>query len=337
MATQWYYRNGGEERGPVPFRELIDLVRAGTVDEADLVRSSWKLDWQRADSVVGLFHMAGRSAEDLARLGAAPPPPEPGPVAAGSLAGSATPEIEELVERPGWMKRLFSLSGVRKSAPAEIPILGPPAVESAAQAAASDALDSPGSHSPIAALAPELAPCAPSATGSATDAWSSAVGEALDQIDQHAARRRPEAGRWGRLRGRISRFFAGVRRSAQSPWLRPALRIICALVGANLVAFAVENWSRQQSLRSERRSIVHERQIAAGIRVRPQAGPDRSRTATATSSPRRFPLVGECGRGKYLSLLFGLAVATGAAVYAGGWWLESFIAGCFRTRARGVA
>src|SRR5258708_5801463 len=36
MATQWHYQSGGgEERGPVSFRELVELVRSGAVTEAD--------------------------------------------------------------------------------------------------------------------------------------------------------------------------------------------------------------------------------------------------------------------------------------------------------------
>ena len=74
MATQWYFQASGQEGGPVAFRELIELVRSGTLTEADLVRSSWKTEWQPANSVVGLFYMAGRSPEELTRLNATPRP-----------------------------------------------------------------------------------------------------------------------------------------------------------------------------------------------------------------------------------------------------------------------
>lgn len=60
MASQWYLRLGEEELGPIPYPELIELVRQGTVGESDLVRREWPGDWQRADSVVGLFYMARR-------------------------------------------------------------------------------------------------------------------------------------------------------------------------------------------------------------------------------------------------------------------------------------
>ena len=60
MASEWYYRLGDREMGPIAYRELIQLVRDGTVREEDLVRGEWPSDWQRADSVVGLFHMAHR-------------------------------------------------------------------------------------------------------------------------------------------------------------------------------------------------------------------------------------------------------------------------------------
>ncbi len=68
MATQCYTPTEGEEAGPVAFSDLVDRVRSGTMTESDLVRSSWNADWQRADTVVGLFHMAKRSSEELAHL-----------------------------------------------------------------------------------------------------------------------------------------------------------------------------------------------------------------------------------------------------------------------------
>src|SRR5262245_12796459 len=86
MATQWYFQAGGEENGPVAFRELIELVRSGTLTEADLVRSSWKAEWQPAASVVGLLYMAGRSPEELTRLNAT---------------GDPEPALEEIAAAPG--------------------------------------------------------------------------------------------------------------------------------------------------------------------------------------------------------------------------------------------
>src|SRR6266478_2157171 len=107
MATQWYYLGAGEERGPVAFRELIELVRSGTVTETDLVRSSWMADWQRAYSVVGLFHMAGRSPEELAQANA--PPMES--IVAEAPADVAALDADDATDRPGWTMRLSSVTG----------------------------------------------------------------------------------------------------------------------------------------------------------------------------------------------------------------------------------
>lgn len=60
MATRWRYRLSGREFGPVAFRELVSLVRNGTLRPDDLVRGEWEDDWHPAATVVGLFHMAQR-------------------------------------------------------------------------------------------------------------------------------------------------------------------------------------------------------------------------------------------------------------------------------------
>jgi len=306
MATQWHYQTGGEELGPVSFRELIELVRSGTVTESDLVRSSWKPDWQRADSVVGLFHMAGRSADDLARLDTAAGPamsdaPPPEPVLADAAAEITTSPAEESVERPGWMKRLFSLSGFRQGPPAEIQMLGPRPVESSAATTAGDAGPAAANARPAESLAPELAGFVSADSNSADSPWSSAVGEALDHIEQRAGAVRPAVGRWGRLTQRVARVFATARGAGQSSWARPAFRLVCAIVCANLVAFAVESWSAEEALRFP-----------------------VSKTALGQDADaRHFPFLGKCGPGEYLFLTFDLMLVTGAAAWFAARWLDS--------------
>jgi len=66
MATQWYWREGDVDRGPVSFRELVAMVRDRALVEEALVRPHYLPEWQEAASVVGLFYMAGR-ADALAR------------------------------------------------------------------------------------------------------------------------------------------------------------------------------------------------------------------------------------------------------------------------------
>jgi hypothetical protein len=62
MATQWYWRDGEQTKGPVSFQELAGMVRDLCLNEDDLVRPSYskETDWQTTDSVVGLYHMAER-------------------------------------------------------------------------------------------------------------------------------------------------------------------------------------------------------------------------------------------------------------------------------------
>lgn len=60
MATQWYWREQGNEKGPVTFKELIAMVQDRALNEEDEVRDQYSTSWQSAESVVGLFYMARR-------------------------------------------------------------------------------------------------------------------------------------------------------------------------------------------------------------------------------------------------------------------------------------
>ncbi len=52
MATEWFYKTTGDERGPVQFRELVALARSGAVTRADFVRSTWHKEWQPAETIL---------------------------------------------------------------------------------------------------------------------------------------------------------------------------------------------------------------------------------------------------------------------------------------------
>jgi len=311
MAQQWYFQSHGEQFGPIAFRELVELVRTGVVNEGDLVRSSWKVEWQAAESVVGLFHMAGRSPEDLARL-YAPPPVSPPPVAELPIDSD-----EEAAERPDWMARLFEADAPHgATTQGGIPILGPApgSAEQTGESPAGDvarAIDEPASVVPRGSmtakptgesLPPELAAYWSSpAPGSLL---SEAIESAVAAADQRRAANSP------RKAGRISRFFSrflGSFRGRLAPdgqgtsLVRSALRIVPAIVCANLVAFAIENWSAQEALRFPSREAVTRQQPAV----------------------RKFPLIGECGNGEYMFLMFDLMLVSGAATYYAAGWLES--------------
>lgn len=58
MASQWYCQVLGEELGPIPWPDLVEMVRSGTVGRSDLVRREASGPWEQAEKVVGLFRAA---------------------------------------------------------------------------------------------------------------------------------------------------------------------------------------------------------------------------------------------------------------------------------------
>src|SRR5437870_321391 len=91
MASQYFIQRAGEESGPFGFKELVTFVRDGKLVHSDQVRFSWTHDWQRADSLVGLFHMAQKSSEELAQ-------PEAPPAGTNSdQIGARPPLADELI------------------------------------------------------------------------------------------------------------------------------------------------------------------------------------------------------------------------------------------------
>lgn len=55
MATQWFCKIMGDERGPMTAVELHQLARAGGLAIDDLVRKHADGTWVRAENVIGLF------------------------------------------------------------------------------------------------------------------------------------------------------------------------------------------------------------------------------------------------------------------------------------------
>jgi hypothetical protein len=60
MASQWSCKLLGQEVGPVSFREMAEMVRAGTLKEDDPVRRQGTSEWTRAREVIGLFRVAAK-------------------------------------------------------------------------------------------------------------------------------------------------------------------------------------------------------------------------------------------------------------------------------------
>lgn len=106
MATRWYYRSLGREFGPVPFRELVELVRSGAVTQNDRVRAEWEEEWRWADSVPGLLYSARREAVGSTE------PADGGAIESTDgdrLASSAVTEVTPATDtwQPGWLKQLL--------------------------------------------------------------------------------------------------------------------------------------------------------------------------------------------------------------------------------------
>jgi hypothetical protein len=297
MATQWHYQSDGKELGPVSFRELVELVRTGTLTEGDLVRPSWKSEWQHADTVVGLFHMAGKSADELTRLYAPGQPAAPEPPPAEVPAEIAAVDLELDTERPGWMTRLFSLTGLRKPSADGIPILGPPVAGSSAPPAPGVAGAAATAQPPSEALSPELAEYFPPTGSSGGNAWDSTVQDALQRVEERAAALRRPRGRFGRMLDRVSRALAAVRGPGDSSSFRPIFRLVCALICANLVAFAIESWSAEEALRFP--------------------------TVGSAAANRQFPVIGPCSYAEYLFFMFDTMLVAGAVAWFAARWLDS--------------
>ena len=312
MASQYFIQRGGEESGPFGFRDLVTFVREGKLVYSDPVRFSWTTEWQRADSLVGLFYMARKPPDDLSRLDALPAPAipiEPIPALPDESA-----DIAAVEDRPGWIMRLIDVGGFRRKKSAESSMPGPVSATSSETTAACSSLPEGSSPDPqfgggeaaysrTAAAHPyeeqpaEIAAFFNQGSPAQKNLWSSAFKDALASVPARggkSAKSRPS---------RFRKMFSGLvrvipRGEEGQSLLRNGFRIVCAIVCANLVAWAVDSWSAQEGLRFP------------------------SRDAQA-SSLHHFPVVGTCGSGEYLFLMFDLMLAAGVAAWFAAGWLES--------------
>ena len=192
MASQYFIQREDHETGPFDFRELIVFVREGKLVDADRVRSSWTTQWQRADSLVGLFHMAQRAPEQSPPPADLPPPLASEPIPAQQDEPVAIPEI---FDRPGWVMRLMQVSGFYGKKPAEIPILGPNSItpfEASGEAASQVGSNEPGS-SPAPGRIPnegqpgQIAAFSNLGAPAESSLWSSTVEEAMAAVNARHA------------------------------------------------------------------------------------------------------------------------------------------------------
>ena len=222
MATYWYFRAFDEEMGPVPFAELVEMVRSGAINEDDPIRSDWEEKWQRARHVPGLFYMAQREPLPRARDAVLDPIfgdddedfsdeekellGEPSETADSEAAS----ESEAEPWRPPWLEQMLNF---REGWSAGHPSAGGAVIKgNATNAGASGGI-------------------------------SSLAAQAMDQLDN---RNGPPIGRMARLGWRLRRFFA----AATSPkTIGLVLRFGAALAAANFVALGVDRWAAQEAMR----------------------------------------------------------------------------------------
>jgi hypothetical protein len=307
MATQWYYQAGGEEHGPIGFRDLVELVQSGGITESDLVRSSWNTEWQPANSVVGLFYMAGRSPDDLARLSAAHDSEPAVEMIGGQDDKEAVPDIGETAEdRAAWMERLDEISILRDPKPVDTAVRESPVTEPSIAGDSDPAQGRPSDErSTTVVVSPRASKMAISTAAPsprAASAWSSGVDSALVSVDARQAEQCEVTtpGAASRVVTRIAEMIPS--REVLDARLRIGFRAVCAIVCAGIVAYAVESWSRREAIR------FPEHKPSPGEKVR-----------------RRyfFPVVGRCKRRDYIGLISGLTLATATATWFAAGWLET--------------
>ncbi|MDZ4132417.1 MAG: GYF domain-containing protein, partial [Dethiobacteria bacterium] len=56
MTDQWFIRKEGNQTGPFSFAQLQEKVKAGRLNESDLIRVEGFSDWQEASTVENLFN-----------------------------------------------------------------------------------------------------------------------------------------------------------------------------------------------------------------------------------------------------------------------------------------
>lgn len=200
MATEWYYKLSNEALGPFAFREMVEMVREEQLLPETMVRPHYMDEWQRADSVIGLFHMARRDPATLPPAKNAINEPDVEFAVADDLdtfleesdepAGIGTDVVQHDLEQPGWLKRLLSLRnskippvpvdphrevGVDLSRPVPNSYVNP-GVESKSE---SDTLPEPNEHV-------ESSEDAVSPGAYSEETWASTVNAAVERIDARA-------------------------------------------------------------------------------------------------------------------------------------------------------
>lgn len=216
---QWFLNKSDQELGPFFFKNLVQMVRDGNLAPGDMVRPDYLQEWQRADSVVGLFHMATRDDVPIGSSG-----PTQAELEAYALDDDPDlidfcdedetdeePTGEDLPQpsqKPRWIQRLIYIRGKQ-------------AKEAKGTAAATSVSSDENFH------------------GYSKSLWSQVIGSATGKVD---SKLNPKRGFFSKLGGLISFCF--------SPrMLRIGFRLAAAIGCANLASYWVVNWTDNEALR----------------------------------------------------------------------------------------
>ncbi len=317
MPSNWYLKTTGEDVGPITFVDLVELVRSQQISEVDLVRPDWKTEWQRADSVVGLWRAARMTPAPETSIDT---PATAAPQTCSVDETEATEVTEQPVHEPPWMQRLLYLLRSSKPAP---PVRGAVAIHPSP-------VNPTGKELPCAVTTdpPLPVPNVELPDDSPSPEWSSTITAALERTDVASSRSGTAK---PRSPGRVRRFFT----PSGKPWVRIGFRLVLAIACATFAAYKIEILCKREVLRLDRRDFVFERQSANGVRAKTPR-PVQSNIAAAASR-RYFPGVGVCEGRTYFLLLAGFSVMTGGCAFGAARLLESTLVGWPESRSRSLA
>ena len=60
--SEWFYARGGQQSGPVPFQQIVEMARSGALSRSDLVWTSTMKDWLPAGQMAEIFPAASTPA-----------------------------------------------------------------------------------------------------------------------------------------------------------------------------------------------------------------------------------------------------------------------------------
>lgn len=258
MATDWYYKEGEQEVGPHTFHDLVEMVREEKLTADVLVRPDYLKEWQRAETIVGLFHMAQREPDSFTPITTNDTAHEDEISDAEALESSVSeePASKAEVEKPGWLKRLLS---IRNSKIPPVPIdpnsknavelSQPVTVESGLETSAESAgVELERDHSSVETEEVEADDEASTLVGEGViagaysdETWSTAINAAVDQIDARAPKPEEEPEPKQIVLPQSIPFI-------RSPTFHKSLKIFGTLGGACLVFYFIVDWMGQGTL-----------------------------------------------------------------------------------------